>query len=332
MDLINWDLYYGKHCARYYGWLPASKNFKAKVGNKKLKYLTLCDVTALDIFMLEKEGVLTRDENKYLSDVIICEMKEGLIQEIFEVVRPPLKEAIIPGKIEKLLIFEDDADTVGVDPDTDVRSKKVRDKLNLKKRSKKLQSAFPFDIINFDPFGNIFRTQSELYRGFKRIFELQDEIDTFLLFITSSISIEEVSKLFKDDFDNNVKKHPSIKEIVEANAELNNYDGLEDYKKASIGLSKTLINKIALEYGWVADHKGIYVYENDKRNHLVSAVIEVSKNQHKSNHGWYVSDVENILQNMPVFFSFEESTNNQAVKNHIKKVVKHREAIQKDLK
>lgn len=328
---MNWDRYYSKHCARYYGWLPASKEFKKRIGDKKVKYLTLCDVTALDIFMLEKEGVLKRDANKYLSDVFICEMKEGSIPEIFEVVRPPLKEAIIQGKIEQLLIFQDDAETRDLDPDTDVRSKRVRDKLNLKKRSQKLKDAFPFDIINFDPCGNIFRPASDLYRGFVKIFELQQEVDTFLLFITSSISLERVASLFKEDFDNNVRCYPSIRQIVEADEQLNNYNELGDAKKAAIGLSKTFINKMAIQYGWISQHKGIYVYENDKSNLLISAVIELSKNKEQNSHEWYVSDVENILQHMPIVYSYQESNNNKEIKKHIDEVIKHREKIQKDL-
>ena len=95
---MGWDNYYSKHCTRMYGWLPASKEFKERKGNAKLKYLTLCDTNAIDIFMFEMEGILERDENKTLTGVTICEMEESKIAEIFQNVNSPLRESIIKGK------------------------------------------------------------------------------------------------------------------------------------------------------------------------------------------------------------------------------------------
>ncbi len=70
MTIPDWDNYICKHCARYYGWLPASKEFAARIRKKHVKYFTLSDTQAIDIFMFEMEGVLVRDGNNMLPEVV----------------------------------------------------------------------------------------------------------------------------------------------------------------------------------------------------------------------------------------------------------------------
>ena len=105
---INYDKYQAKHCARYYGWLPESIKFKNNYKNKDIKYFTLCAPQAIDIFMFEKEGVLKRDKDLSLQNVIICEIDEHKASDIYNVVKPPYMEAIFIGKLQELLLYEDD--------------------------------------------------------------------------------------------------------------------------------------------------------------------------------------------------------------------------------
>ncbi len=327
--LVDWSKYYGKQFARLYGWLPASKDFKKKYKIKKIKYLTLCDVTALDIFMLESEGILIRDKDKFLQDVIICEKNESSIPAIFEAVKPPLKEAIIEGKIEKLLLFEDDNDTKDVDIYTDVKSKKIREKLRLKENAIQLKEHFPFDIINFDPFGNIYRRQSELFRGFQKIFEFQRSKQQFLLFLTSSVEIGDCALLFEEDFRKNIVDYEEIRILVESDSNLRNYNTLHDTVKASIGISKTIINKLAIQYKWQSFHHGIYVYQNAHGRFQISSVVEFTQNS-SLEEDWYLKDVVNILKNMPKTITFEEAENNQLIKDSLEFIEDYRSKIQKE--
>jgi len=326
---MGWDNYYSKHCARFYGWLPASEKFKSERLRKKLKYLTLCDTNAIDIFMLEMAGVLTRDENKFLTDVIICEKDSEKINEIFQIVRPPLKESIIQGKIQKLLLFEDDDQTINIDPDSDVRSRKLRLKLNLKKNAQKLKSYFPFDIINFDPWESLLKPDSEIFKAFEKIFELQKSINSFLLFVTTPIShTENIQDRFKDDFKSNINTFPEIKKVASEVLDTNKFDFIDDEnKQMAIGFGKTIIAKIAKQHGWCSYHHGISVYENDSHRKLLSAVIEFSIERDNS---WYSGDIVNIIKNMPHYYSYESSKNDEKVVEHLKTVVKNREQIKQN--
>jgi hypothetical protein len=326
---MGWDSYYSKHCARFYGWLPATKKFTADKKTKKLKYLSLCDTNAIDIFMLEMAGVLTRDENQFLTDVIICEKDSDKIPEIIQVVRPPLKEAIIQGKIQKLLLFEDDAQTRDIDPDNDVRSRKLRLKLNLKKNAQKLKNHFPFDLINFDPWESLLRPNSEIFRAFEKIFELQQPINSFLLFATTPISHpDDIQDCFVDDFKSNIKYFDEIKTAAYEVLKTNDFDAIVgDNKKMAIGVGKTIIAKMAKQHGWCSHHHGIYVYENDSGRKLLSAVVELTKAN--DDNSWYSKDIVNIIKNMPHYFSYDSSLSDDKVIKHLKPVIKNREEIQK---
>lgn len=190
MSVPDYDTYYAKHCARFYGWLPASMKHKRHLGRRPLKYFTLCAEQAIDIFMLESEGVLSRDRNGRLPNVIICEKEERAAGKIFRLVRPPLEEAILVGELEKILLFQDTAETRGLLPDEDVKERRLRRLLRFKRLSERIRGYFPFDIINFDPYGNFLKPdleENKLCQSFERILELQKSISTFLLFITTPI-------------------------------------------------------------------------------------------------------------------------------------------------
>lgn len=103
----DWDTYYCKHCARLYGWLPAVQEYREKINRETIKYFTLSDVKAIDVFMLEMEGILQRDEKKRLPNVVICEGNPAKVAQIYEVIRPPIKEAVIPEKLQDLLTFQE---------------------------------------------------------------------------------------------------------------------------------------------------------------------------------------------------------------------------------
>jgi len=330
---MEWDNYYSKHCARFYGWLPASEQFKFARKDKKLKYLTLCDTNAIDIFMLEMAEVLTRDKNEFLTDVIICEKDSDKISEIVKVVKPPLKESIIQGKIQKLLLFEDDEQTRNIDPDSDVRSRRLRVKLNLKKNAQQLQNQFPFDIINFDPWENLLKPNSEVFKAFEKLFELQQPINSFLLFVTTPINhLENIQDRFQENFKSNINSFPEIKRVASDVLDTNEFNSIVDEnKKIAIGFGKTIIANIAKQHGWQSHHHGIYVYENNSLRKLLSAVIEFSK-EPENNDSWYPKEIVNIIKDMPDYFSYESSKVDAKVIEHLKEVIKTRAKIQNDSK
>lgn len=329
---MAWDNYYGKHCSRLYGWLPASKEFKMRKGDAKLKYLTLSDTEAIDIFMLEMEGILERDENNALTDVTICEMDESKIAEIFQNVKPPLRESIVKGKIEHLLLFKDTEELSDLEETgADVRSLEQRKQLNMRRDAMRLQETFPFDIINFDPCNSILGPEKELFKAFGKLFELQKGVDEFLIFSTTPINAKDpILKLFKQDFDQNIKDHPVIKEISNKVLGTTDFDEITDeHAKISIGFGKTLIAKLAIKHGFKSVQKGIYIYESHNGTFMLSSVTELHVSKNENIEEWYPKEIANLIQNMPTIYPLCVAEQDDMVKDHLKAVITSRNEIQK---
>jgi hypothetical protein len=328
MSAPDWDKYYCKHCARLYGWLPASKEYKTRNDKINMRYFTLCDTKAIDVFMLEMEKVLSRDENGMLPNVIICEGDTSKIPEILEVVRPPLKEAVIPETLENILTFEDDDSTRNFPEGEQPRDIRLRKKITLKRHYEFLKSYFPFDIINFDPCAGLLEPQPRkngLYNALRRIFELQKRTERFLIFVTTPITdiAPESKTMLKDNFDNNLR-HPSVKAALLESVKTIDYNKIEKIKRIAIGVAKAIIMKIAKENGWQCTHYGIYAYENENHNILLSLVVECFQYNDELGDSPYIQDVIKVISNMPKYYSYSESSSNRQVKSHLDKIVKFR--------
>lgn len=328
--MADWDNYYSKHCTRFYGWLPASLSFKKDKGDVKIKYLTLCDTQAIDIFMLEMEGVLERDENHALTGITICEMDESKIAEIFQNVNPPLREAIVKGKIQQLLLFEDNAELRALDPEGDIRNIAKRRQLNMRRDALRLQDSFPFDIINFDPCDSIINPDKEMFGALDKIFELQKEKDEFLIFATTPLKLnEKIYRIFSDDYKQNIEEHDAIK--IASNEFLSTlvFEEIEDEnKQAAIGFGKTLIAKLSIKHGFVSDQKGIYIYKSDNGTVMLSSVTLLKKDSQVNINDWYPNEIVKIISEMPVIYETDDAVSNEDVKAHLLSVIKSRDLIQ----
>jgi hypothetical protein len=334
---IDYNTYYAKHCARYYGWLPASKAYQVQIKKKSLKYFTLCAREAIDVFMLELEGVLSRDENRKLPDVIICEKKASVAAEILDLVRPPLREAILVGELEKILTFQDTEETRGLSPDEDVRDHRIRRLLRTKGLSERIKEYFPFDIINFDPYGNLLNPDLEdnkLYESLMRIFELQKPIITFLLFITTPISDihPDCEARLKTNLDSNVTAHPEIHAALLSSVGTIAYDEIDENRRKAFGFAKSVVMPVARSKGWKCEHHGICVYESPSRRRMLSSVIQFSKGLSAPNESAYVEDIVRVIQRMPEYYSHEDSLENQEVKRHLEKIIEFREKSRSEYK
>lgn len=337
---IDYDAYYGKHCARYYGWLPASKTFKKQIENKPLKYFTLCAPQAIDVFMLEKEGVLSRDKNKKLPNVIICEENEDARTEILKLVRPPVKEAVIMDKLEELILYEDDDEVRQLlgKGESARPNKKQREKLDRRERAQHLKDQFPFDIFNFDPCGSLLDSDLEvnrLYHAFKRIFELQKSIDMFLLFITTNITNihSNVQSRFRKIFKLNVSKYPKIREILLSSVGTTTYGSINENRRKAVGFAKAIVMSAARSKGWNCKHQGIYIYEYQSGGtRMLSSVMKLSKPHVAPDESIYVEDIIRVIKQMPEYYSYKDSLENQEVKKHLKKIIEYREKTRNEFR
>lgn len=325
----DYDTYYAKHCARFYGWLPASIEHKGQLGQKPLKYFTLCAEQAIDIFMLELEGVLSRDRNGRLPNVVICERCRRAAGRIFKLVRPPLEEAILVGELEKILLFQDTAETRGLSPDEDVRDRRLRRLLYFKRLSQRIKRYFPFDIINFDTTGNLLNPDLEdnkLYQSLSRIFELQEPTTTFLLFITTPIfHIHPDSEArMRNNIESNVTAHPEIRTALLSSVGAIAYDDIDQNKRTALGFAKSVVMSLARSNGWECEHHGIYVYESPSRRKMLSSVVQFSKARTAPDESVHIEDIVRIIQEMPEYYSHEYSLENQEVREHLDRVKEYR--------
>lgn len=335
MTDIDYDKDYPKHCVRYYGWLPASRAFQKQIKKESLKYFTLCAKQAIDVFMFELEKVLVRDQNKKLPDVIICEKIPSCAAEIFKLVRPPLKEAVLVGELEKILTFQETEETKGLSPDEDVRDHRIRKLLRIKGLSERVKECFPFDIINFDPYGNFLnpvQERNKLCQSFKKIFELQKRIDTFLLFVTTpifDIHPDSESRL-KSKFKSNLSSHADIRTALKRSFGTIAYHKIDEKKRIAIGFAKSVVISAAKGKGWNHKHHGIFVYESPSRNKMLSSVVQFSKAQTTTDESVYVEDIVGIIKRMPKYYSYADSLKNQEVKKHLEKIKEYREKTRKE--
>ncbi len=329
---MGYDDYYGKHSARFYGWLPASLEHKARLKGRPIKYFTLCAEEAIDIFMLEKEGILKRDANKELPNVFICEKENSVASKIVNLVRPPIKEAIFVGALDVILTFKEDKHTAGKDLDADDKNYQIRQKLYNRRLFHRLKNSFPFDIINFDPCGNLLDNNKDsnkrLMESLKKVFELQNPLDSFLMFVTIPLSDihKDYIKTFKAGITKNVKDHPKIGEALSGKYGSSKYEDIEELHRIAIGFSKSVMTPIAKKSNWQCNHQGIYVYQNRDKRHMLSSVILLTKSQ-KFDLDIYVKDVLQIITEMPSYYPYSNPFGDQVIINNMKEVVEYRTAV-----
>jgi len=332
MSEINYNTHYPKHCVRYYGWLPASKKHRKLVNKESLKYFTLCAKQAIDVFMFESENLLSRDSRGKLPNVIICEQEMAAAAEILALVRPPLSESLIVGKLEEILTFRDTRETSGRSLDVDDRRSEIRKLLRNKRNFELLKRFFPFDIINVDTSRNFFNPPldtNKMYASLSKIFELQRGINTFLLFVTTPIfDIHPDSDTrLRRDFESNVSTHQSIRGALASARGPPDSPQLDTTKKVAGGFAKSIVIPAARKEGWGHKHQGIFVYESPNRNKMLSSVIQFSKGSTTSDDSQYIEDIVQIIKKMPKYYSYEASLQDHKVIAHLNSIIRYREEI-----
>src|SRR5437870_5112692 len=155
-----------KHYVRKYSWLPACQKQSYAIRNRSkripLRYFTFCAAQAIDVFMLERERILQRsNQTGRLDGVYFCEKDPVVFGKIADMIGSP--EQGFQGDFDKIVLFEDDEDTRGLELYPEVKeddteegmkeadqafSEDIRRKLRYKDANERLRKAFPFDILN----------------------------------------------------------------------------------------------------------------------------------------------------------------------------------------
>lgn len=145
-----------KHKKRVDHWLPHWRR-QAETTGRKIKYLTLCARTMIDVFLLAREGLVEVDpETNAIAQVSFCERERDPYLEILDILGT---EGVgFYGGLEDLVLFEDDPLT---DPYPDQESieralsdegidARTGERLRQKRTSTLLRESFPYDAINLD--------------------------------------------------------------------------------------------------------------------------------------------------------------------------------------
>ncbi len=335
---INYDEHYTKHCVRYYGWLPAGKEFMLGIRGRPIKYFTLCAEQAIDIFMFELAGILRRDSGGMLPNVTICEAREDLASRICNLVKPPLRDAVLVGELEDIFNFENTPATQNRSSDEDDRDSEIRRMLRLKGLNERMKAQSPFDIVNFDPYKSLVNpcfTKNRLYHAFSKLFELQEKTDSFLLFVTTDVSSvdQDVESQFRKCVNDNYLRHATIRDSLEKTQGANSQDpyaALSVAQKKAFGFTKAVLISAAKDKNWFCEHQGIYFYTSKGGGgQMLSSVVKCFRGPAGGFEEMYIRDVTKVMTTMPRVFSLRDARKDHKVQKHLRTVIKHRDAIRK---
>ena len=289
MNRINFETDPLKHYVRRYGWLTAVKKQKNAIRNRSkkipLRYFTFCAADAIDVFMLEKEGILKRaQETGRLKGVYFCEKDDNEFGDIADLIGSP--EQGFLGEFEKIVLFEEDQDTKGRTlEDEDFYTSEVRKKLRYKDAHHRLRNAFPFDIINLDVCGVMFPPRkgiiAPLLQSIIQILEWQTRLNfsvnqrqckRFTLFLTSHIDKEdtnqEVVKQLENLVNDNISAFRDFQSAFFNQYRHNQADRLAREKFAEffcVALPKFIIRRALFKFGWKVTSGPTFLYKRDYR-------------------------------------------------------------------
>ena len=242
-----------KHYVRYNGWLPFCRGRKqllaksqTKVRNKRgLRYFTFCAVGAMDVLMLSQEGIINTDPKQPFKMVTFFDRTDDLVEETRR--RIPGARGFI-GEFVSLMLSKDaaDLDSMGLVDVNDVLQPPLhkedtlanRDSMRRSSKVGELFNSFPYDIINLDLQGYMFRPKDEfpgkMLKALRHVMKWQRRpvhlkvgsrnvdngpLEGFTLMFTTPIGPtdleDEYLDLLKSVISDNVDKKQTLKQVIE---------------------------------------------------------------------------------------------------------------------
>ena len=289
MSQIDFETDTLKHYVRRCGWLIAAKDQKHAISRRSkripLRYFTFCAAEAIDVFMLEREGIIERSaQTGRLEGVYFCERDLNEFGIIADLIGSP--EQGFQGQFEKIVLFEDDEETEGKTlEDNQPYTSEIREKLRYKDAHYRLRKAFPFDIINLDVCGPMFSSGqtviTPLLRSIVQILKWQTEsrfpinnceCNQFTLFITSHIDPNQTNQDAIEQLKNRVVEN--INTNVDFRSAFSNRYGHNQADKLArenfaeffcLALPKFMIHRALYDYGWQVTCGPTYLFNRDDR-------------------------------------------------------------------
>lgn len=291
MTHINYENDLPKHYVRRYGWLAAAQQQKRAIRNRSkkipLRYFTFCAAEAIDVFMLERAGILERAKDTgSLEGVYFCEKNSEHFGKIADFIGAP--EQGFRGEFEKIVLFKDDTETSGktwLEEDEEPHSPEIREKLRVKDAHCRLREAFPFDIVNLDVFGVMFPAKKGIIAPLlESILQIlawqtaatfpinQQPCNRFTLFLTSHIDSERINQAAIEQLESQVSENISASGAFRT-AFVNRYchDNVaklvgENFSEFfCIALPKFVIRQALFHLGWNVTYGPTYLYNRDDK-------------------------------------------------------------------
>ena len=304
MSHINYEDDLLKHYVRTDGWLAAAQQQKRAIRRRSkripLRYFTFCAAEAIDVFMLERAGILERAAGTgYLEGVYFCEKNSEHFGKIADFIGSP--EQGFRGEFEEIVLFKEDAETSGktwLEEGENPHSPEIREKLQVKDTHLRLKEAFPFDIVNLDVFGVMFPAKkgiiAPLLESILQILAWQTKAtfpinqrpcNQFTLFLTSHIDSDHINQAAIEQLENRVNENISASQDFR-DAFVNRYchDNVKKLVRENfaeffcVALPKFVIHQALFDLGWHVTCGPTYLYnrddkwEEDKRYQIMHTV------------------------------------------------------------
>ena len=288
---INYEKDLLKHFVRNDGWLKAVEQQKKAIENRleeiPLRYFTLCAAQAIDVFMLERKGILNRsEETGRLEGVYFCERNDESFGKIASLIGSP--ENGFHGTFEDIVLFKDDQNTIGKswadELEDEPYTRKIRKRLRHKREHHRLRDAFPFDIINLDVCGVMFPLRegviAPLLESIIQILKWQTEskfstaetiCNRFTLFLTSHIDSDLTNQGAIQVLENQVSENLHMYERFQsAFVKQYGHDQVTQFACENfpeffrVAFFKYLIDKaLSADLGWTVTSGPTYFYNRD---------------------------------------------------------------------
>lgn len=293
-DRVNYDSDTIKHYIRMYGWLPSSAACAASIAPRHVRYFTFCAASAVDVFMLEREGVLQRDANGRLRGAYFCEMDAEAFEEIVQLIRS--KDQGFLGRFEDIVLFNDGPGTVNrtyTNPGKGKITAQLRERLRIKDLHERMRSSFPFDLINLDATGTLLPPNqgaaSDLVKAVMQIIAWQRDTS-----LPNGRKIDRFSHFLTAEVDNSASNDEAIGQLISlVNCNLEQVSGFRDCWERrfgalsieelasvrfeeffSVAFVKAVVEK-SIRLGWDVVSDGRFLYKRARRGKTYRMMSEV---------------------------------------------------------
>ena len=267
-----------KHHVRLQGWLPLCRERHDELSGRRvrqrrrLRYFTFCAVGAVDVLLLDVEGVIRRSSAGRFDTVYFFDRTPDLVAATQE--RIPGSKGFVGNFVQTVLseATGDDASALGGQVEV-ADTEETRNAQRQRQCRLDFERSFPFDVINLDLQDLIFRERDQfpgrLLNALRRVLEWQrrplrwngreESIQGFSLLFTTRIGPTELREdyagMLMDVLEENLRDDAGLRAEIERRSGVRDVDALrcEAFDTFfEIGVSKILA-KLAMEQDWYVD-------------------------------------------------------------------------------